>query len=112
MFDGNTATVAPWKCLFCYYTHSHTPEHILTTHTQHTRHTLLHVDQGLITVTPREGRLLPLRRAAAASGAALLHINIPAVWNASPSGWPGSIKAFLSPIATGADFLSRIRPPP
>lgn len=32
----NMATMAPWKCMFNYYTHTHTPKYILITHTQHT----------------------------------------------------------------------------
>lgn len=99
----NMATMAPWKCMFNYYTHTHTRPSISLSPT---RNTLMHVDQGLITVTSWKGQLLLLRRAAAASAASLVRISIPAVGNASPSEWPRAVKAFLSHIPTSADLLT------
>lgn len=61
----NKVTVAPWKCMFSYYTRTHT--HTLI-HTRSsislppTHNTLMRVDQGLITVTAWEGQLRPLQR--------------------------------------------------
>lgn len=101
------ATVAPWKCMFRDYTHTHTSSSISLQPPTHNS-ALMHVDQGPVTLLVKRwsdcrgcGPMWSMSRVTPNPNPS----QRPPVWNTSPSESPGSVRAFVADIATSAHFI-------